>query len=164
MEEFLKLRGSNEQSIARWTAILEDNFTLVIPITQYRKMVHQEFSQQQESISRNVSMENTLVGVDDEGFNLSSESVYHGKTEQILRGIEEVMADASNLAAFLVKCYSGENLTGKVGLSYDVKRPDFLMDGFNAALKWIATTHSLESFPNLISMNFKGSMQATFSP
>lgn len=156
MEEFLKIRGSNEQSIERWTAILEDNFTLVIPLTRYRKMVHQSISREQRSI---------LVDINDEGLKQSAHADYDdGKTEQILHGVEEVMADASSLAAFLGKCYSSENYIRKAGLSYDVKRSNFLMDSFNAVLKWTATTHSMDALPNLIPMNFKGSMRATFSP
>ncbi|KAL3911565.1 MAG: hypothetical protein SGARI_001588 [Bacillariaceae sp.] len=39
-EEFLKLRGRNEANPARWAAILEDNFTLTLPVTDFRGMVH----------------------------------------------------------------------------------------------------------------------------
>ena len=38
-EEFLKLRGRNETNFARWAAILEDGFSLTIPLTDYRKTV-----------------------------------------------------------------------------------------------------------------------------
>jgi hypothetical protein len=46
-EEFLKLRGRNEANPARWAAILEDNFTLTLPITDFRGMVHSGDSNQQ---------------------------------------------------------------------------------------------------------------------
>jgi hypothetical protein len=39
-EEFLKLRGRNEANPARWAAILEDNFTFTLPVTDFREMVH----------------------------------------------------------------------------------------------------------------------------
>lgn len=39
IEEFLKLRGSNEANVARWSAILDEKFTLALPVTRYRKMV-----------------------------------------------------------------------------------------------------------------------------
>jgi hypothetical protein len=40
MEEFLKLRGRSETSLTRWVAILEDNFILTLPETDYRRTVH----------------------------------------------------------------------------------------------------------------------------
>jgi hypothetical protein len=40
MEEFLKLRGRNETNVNRWVAILEDGFSLTLPKTPYRNMVH----------------------------------------------------------------------------------------------------------------------------
>jgi hypothetical protein len=40
IEEFLKLRGRNEANIARWAAILEDKFSLTLPLTDFRNMVH----------------------------------------------------------------------------------------------------------------------------
>jgi hypothetical protein len=39
IEEFLMLRGSNETNAARWSAILLDDFSLILPVTQYREMV-----------------------------------------------------------------------------------------------------------------------------
>jgi hypothetical protein len=41
MEEFLKLRGRRETNLARWVAILEDNFSLTLPETDYRRTVHE---------------------------------------------------------------------------------------------------------------------------
>lgn len=38
MEEFLKLRGRNETNQGRWSAILEEGFTLTLPSTDFRKM------------------------------------------------------------------------------------------------------------------------------
>ncbi|GKY99289.1 hypothetical protein MPSEU_000884000 [Mayamaea pseudoterrestris] len=40
IEEFLKLRGTNEASISRWSAILDEHFSLTLPATHYRNMVH----------------------------------------------------------------------------------------------------------------------------
>jgi hypothetical protein len=39
MDEFLKLRGRNESSTSRWSAILEDSFIFTIPATSYRQTV-----------------------------------------------------------------------------------------------------------------------------
>jgi hypothetical protein len=55
-EEFLKLRGRNEANPARWAAILEDNFTLTLPITDFRDMVHSGESNHQK-------FEQVLTGV-----------------------------------------------------------------------------------------------------
>ena len=38
LQEFLKLRGSNITDATRWSAILEEDFTLVLPATSYRRM------------------------------------------------------------------------------------------------------------------------------
>jgi hypothetical protein len=40
IEEFLKLRGRNEPNAARWAAILEESFSLTLPSTDFRNMVH----------------------------------------------------------------------------------------------------------------------------
>jgi len=42
VEEFLKLRGRNELNYARWSAILEDSFTMTLPNTDFREMVESE--------------------------------------------------------------------------------------------------------------------------
>jgi hypothetical protein len=55
IEEFLKLRGRNETNPARWAAILESNFTLTLPITDFRHMVH--------SGDNNQKLEQVLTGV-----------------------------------------------------------------------------------------------------
>lgn len=42
IEEFLKLRGRNESNFARWAAILEDGFSLTLPISDLNKMMRGE--------------------------------------------------------------------------------------------------------------------------
>lgn len=71
IEEFLKLRGRNEVNFARWAAILEETFSLTLPMTDFRSMVHSESNQ-----SNN-------------GF------------EQVLTGVNEAMADSNLLASFV---------------------------------------------------------------
>ena len=70
-EEFLKLRGRNEANPARWAAILEDNFTLTLPVTDYRDMVH--------------------AGDNNQKLN----------HEQVLTGVTEIMNDSSLCSTFL---------------------------------------------------------------
>jgi hypothetical protein len=55
MEEFLKLRGRSETNLARWVAILEDNFSLTLPNTPYRKMVHRKSSASTEQVLKGAS-------------------------------------------------------------------------------------------------------------
>jgi hypothetical protein len=43
IEEFLKLRGRNETNFARWAAILEECFVLTLPMTDFKKMMHDDF-------------------------------------------------------------------------------------------------------------------------
>ena len=50
IEEFLKLRGRNEINFARWAAILEETFTLTLPVTDFRDMVHPEMKNRFEQI------------------------------------------------------------------------------------------------------------------
>ena len=50
VEEFLKLRGRNEVNYARWSAILEDSFTMTLPNTDYREMAA-ERGQYEQSLS-----------------------------------------------------------------------------------------------------------------
>jgi len=55
IEEFLKLRGRNEVNVARWAAILEEGFSLAIPVTEFRKMVEKEASSAFEQVLEGVS-------------------------------------------------------------------------------------------------------------
>lgn len=70
-EEFLKLRGRNEANPARWAAILEDNFTLTLPVTDFREMVH------------------------------SGDGHLKVVQEQVLTGVAETMRDSTMCSAFL---------------------------------------------------------------
>jgi len=71
VEEFLKLRGRNEANFARWAAILEENFTLTLPVTDFRETI------QSKTPGAKVDYLQSLTGV------------------------SEAMADASLLASFL---------------------------------------------------------------
>lgn len=55
IEEFLKLRGRNETNFARWAAILEDGFTLTLPITDLRKVLQKEVEPGYEQVLNGVS-------------------------------------------------------------------------------------------------------------
>jgi hypothetical protein len=54
IEEFLKLRGRNEVNFSRWAAILEDGFSLVLPVCDFYTMQQPpaaSFEQQLEGVS-----------------------------------------------------------------------------------------------------------------
>lgn len=55
LEEFLKLRGRNEENSSRWGAILEDSFQLTLPNIEYRSTVP----------SGKSAFEQVLTGVED---------------------------------------------------------------------------------------------------
>lgn len=137
MEEFLKIRGRNESSYGRWGAILEDSFSLTLPVTDYRKMVEKETS------------------------NLEP------RTEQVLLGATEAMEDATHLASFLQTLGSGmEDSSGKapVTLSYHCDRKFFHMDGCNAVIMWTAITVGAIAEGAPMELSLKGNMRAEFSP
>jgi hypothetical protein len=71
VEEFLKLRGRKEENFARWAAILEENFTLTLPVTDFRETIQ----------SKTPGAKTDYL--------------------QTLTGVSEAMADASLLASFL---------------------------------------------------------------
>jgi len=145
MEEFLKLRarGSETNLLARWIAILEDGFSLTIPTTDYREMVHAD-----GSMPRQVSDASTNGG---------SDVAVNDPTVQVLRGATECFDDASKIAAFFQTMS-----TGNVVQEYNCDRKQFMMDGVNAMLEWTLTTNL--NGDNSPSIFLKGCMRAMFSP
>jgi hypothetical protein len=165
MEEFLKLRGRNERSFARWAAILEDNFSFVLPVTDYRKMVEKD--------------DGNLHGLMPEA-----------KTEQVLRGANEAMGDAGHLASFLQTLGNGtegSQQRAPVTAMFQCERNSFFMDGCNGVIVWTTTTvgaigevskdditistispnNSLTFFNSQgapMELTLKGNMRAKFSP
>jgi hypothetical protein len=103
IEELLKLMGRNETNFARWSAILEDGFSLTLPSVDFHKMAKSE------------------PGAD-----------------KVLRGVTDVMADASGFAAFLQTLGTGE---GNVTFQYQCDRKNFFMDDCQAVLEWTATSN-----------------------
>lgn len=143
MEEFLKLRarGSENNLLARWVAILEDGFTLTLPRTDYRDMAHT-----QNGMMRQVSR-TSVNGVADPATD---------PTLQVLRGATECFDDASKVAVFL------QSLSpGNIVQAYNCDRKKFMMDGINAMLEWTLTSTGADNSPVII---LKGCMRAVFSP
>eukprot|EP00592_Proboscia_alata_P006146 CAMPEP_0194356220 /NCGR_PEP_ID=MMETSP0174-20130528/3944_1 /TAXON_ID=216777 /ORGANISM="Proboscia alata, Strain PI-D3" /LENGTH=842 /DNA_ID=CAMNT_0039125747 /DNA_START=577 /DNA_END=3106 /DNA_ORIENTATION=- len=144
MEEFLKLRGSNEPNMQRWSAIFESCFTFTLPLTNFRKVVKH---------------------------NNASQPILTHKYEQLLRGAQEVMTDASYLAAALEMIGKGtlpwanNAMTGnKVFISYDCDSSRFLMDDCIGVMDWSAITVGAVNQGATAEIVWKGSLRATFSP
>lgn len=134
LEEFLKLRGRNEANAVRWAAILEEKFTLTLPILSFREMVH----------SNDSSHRNT--------------NALH---EQVLTGVTEVMND-SNLCASFLQTLGKQGNSEIITLAYNCDRHNFFMDNCVAVLDWTATTHGASE--QGIELIVKGHTRAKFCP
>lgn len=134
LEEFLKLRGRNEVNAARWAAILEDKFTLTMPLVSFRDMVH--------SNDPNHRNGNALY-------------------EQVLTGVAEVMNDSTLFSNFLQShCRNGNNEL--ITVAYNCDRSNFFMDNCVAVLDWTATTQGATG--QRVELLLKGQIRAKFSP
>lgn len=151
MEEFLKLRsqGDNPNLLTRWSAIMENGFTLTIPKTDYRPVVAG-----QTTMRRAVS-----IDISSSASVLKSDSL-----EQVLRGPNQVMEDASNLASFVNTFGDSTSNAGPVRFAYHCERKNFMMDGVNAILHWTASTAGAVAKGAPSEMVVKGMMKANFSP
>eukprot|EP00568_Trieres_chinensis_P017617 CAMPEP_0183326546 /NCGR_PEP_ID=MMETSP0160_2-20130417/82456_1 /TAXON_ID=2839 ORGANISM="Odontella Sinensis, Strain Grunow 1884" /NCGR_SAMPLE_ID=MMETSP0160_2 /ASSEMBLY_ACC=CAM_ASM_000250 /LENGTH=978 /DNA_ID=CAMNT_0025494551 /DNA_START=115 /DNA_END=3051 /DNA_ORIENTATION=- len=169
MEEFLKLRaqGGNPALLARWVAILEEGFTLTLPKTEYRTMVHRRSRQAQVpvpgNLPRSVSLDNAAASARAAKL---QESLL--AKEQTFKGAAEVMEDASHLASFLSSLGHGPHVpvvgaAGAVCFSYLCDRKKFMMDGVTAVLEWSATTSGVMSRGIPSDLILKGTMRATFN-
>lgn len=134
LEEFLKLRGRNEANAARWAAILEEKFTLTLPILSFREMVHSN-----DNSHRNAN-------------------ALH---EQVLTGVTEVMNDSSLCASFL-QTLGKQGNSEIITLAYNCDRHNFFMDNCVAVLDWTATTHGASE--QGIELIVKGHTRAKFCP
>jgi hypothetical protein len=147
MEEFLKLRarGSEQNLLARWIAILEDGFTLTLPKADYRKMACDG------GMVRRVSSENQQSLLN---------SVPNDMSKQVLRGANQSFEDASHVASLMESSLMG---TG-VHMYYHCDRAHFMMDGIKAVLDWTLKATPQNADVNAPSFILKGCMRATFSP
>jgi len=144
MEEFLKLRGRNEVNFARWVAILEDGFTLTLPLT--------DFGSPAQHDNKNQSVDVASVAF----------------SNQVLNGPTEVMSDSCNLSTLLQTLGNGSGMdpTSKssVVLLYHCGRKHFFMDGANAVLEWTVTSVGAINQGATKELTIKGTMHALFSP
>lgn len=142
IEEFLKLRGRNEPNFARWAAILEDGFSLTLPMTGFRKMVNID--------SKQLEGTTTLF------------------LEQVLTGVSEIMDDSSNFASFLQSFGSNNNrstaCSAGVSFVYNCDRKDFFMDGSTAVLDWTASSVGAMKQGARTELSLRGTLRAKFDP
>ena len=134
LEEFLKLRGRNEVNDARWAAILEEKFTLTMPVVNFREMVHSNDSTHRNAIALH---------------------------EQVLTGVTEVMNDSSLCSTFLQSLGKQGN-SELITFAYNCDRHFFFMDNCTAMLDWTATTHGASE--QGIELIVKGHVRAKFCP
>lgn len=134
LEEFLKLRGRNEANAVRWAAILEETFTLSLPMVNFREMVHSN-----DSSHRNAN-------------------ALH---EQVLTGVGEVMND-SNLCSIFLQTLGKQGNNDIITFAYNCDRHNFFMDNCVAMLNWTATTHGASE--QGIELIVKGHTRAKFCP
>lgn len=162
MEEFLKLRGSMEQNVARWVAILEDGFKLTLPVTSYREIVA-------PSAPHNTKLPRS-VSTDDKQMNSNnyenSDAENCELSRQVLHGATECMADASILSRLLNSLGNGAANVGNnnVTLAHNCDRKRFFMDGTTAVLEWTATSVGAVTMGAPAELVVRGNMKAIFSP
>ena len=118
IEEYLKLRSRNESNYASWAAILDANFKLTLPAT--------EFLEDGES----AGVPDPTAGV---------------KLEKTFTGVPAVMAESNKFASFLQTLGSASKISecNSVGFVYTGDRSDFFMDDNQAVLEWTANTVGL---------------------
>lgn len=157
MEEFLKLRakGSEQNLLARWIAILEDGFSLTLPKTPYRPSV------------ANAANANAINAKRAAAAGASPQ-------KQVLLNANQCFEDASKLASFISSAFMGN----AVQQTYHCERAQFMMDGVKAILNWTLkvnpagqTANAHTSTGNATSVSIaapsftiQGVMRATFSP
>jgi len=134
LEEFLKLRGRNEANAARWAAILDEKFSLTLPVVNFRQMVHS---------------------------NDSSHRNHNALHEQVLNGVAEVMNDSTLCSSFL-QTLGKRGHSEVITLAYNCERHNFFMDNCTAVLDWTATTHGASE--QGIELIVKGHTRAKFCP
>ncbi|CAB9503260.1 expressed unknown protein [Seminavis robusta] len=137
MQDFVNLRGNNEQSPQRWAAILvPEEFQLKLPVTDYQTMVAAKPEL------------NALPG------------------QQVLASVPDVMADAGFFSAFLQSLgnSSDDETASPIFFSYNCDRDTFLMDGCQAMFDFHGTSCGAvhQGAPSELVMS--GTFRATFCP
>lgn len=136
MQDFLNLRGNNEQSANRWSAILvPEEFTLTLPVTDFQAMVQP-----------------------------TETSPVPG--QQVLTGVSDVMSDSSYFSSFLQTLGGSDanEASAPVYFIYNCSRDSFLMDGCNAMFNFDATSCGAMAQGTAFELASSGTFRASFCP
>lgn len=141
IEEFLKLRGRNETNYASWAAILDSNFSLTLPATDFRAMV-------------------------DGGTAAEANCGPCMKLEKIFSGVHEAMNEANSFTLFLQSLggKSEASQCAPVAFVYNCDRNNFFMDDSHAVLDWGAATVGVTKRGSQNELSVRGSIRASFCP
>mmetsp|Transcript_29251 Transcript_29251/g.67163 ORF Transcript_29251/g.67163 Transcript_29251/m.67163 type:complete len:557 (+) Transcript_29251:819-2489(+) len=167
MKEFMNYRGRNE-SMTRWSAILDPNFIMKLPVTPYRKMTKGMPSQHRTTAyGNNNPLKNNQI---DNLLNFDS-------NQRILRGVVEVVTDSKYICSFLEGIAKGHphkyDTSGSISSDECCDRPtmeficdrnSFVADGDIAFLKWTATSVGLKRLGTFDELFSKGTMMSNFCP
>ncbi|CAB9497702.1 expressed unknown protein [Seminavis robusta] len=136
VQEFLRLRGQNEQVPARWSAILEDGATLCAPNMEWKNI-------------STASATSTTSG--------SSKGRGNGvPTKKMMTGVTALMKECNEFNKQLKK---GSKRTAVGSLTYQCDRSSLLMEGANVILDWTAS-----SVDSNKSLSMRGTCRASFNP
>mmetsp|Transcript_50748 Transcript_50748/g.99194 ORF Transcript_50748/g.99194 Transcript_50748/m.99194 type:complete len:628 (+) Transcript_50748:174-2057(+) len=155
MKEFMNYRGRNE-SLARWSAILDSSFVMKLPVTPYRKMVNNG----RIAPNRTTPDENSFLD----------------PSERILRGVSEVVADSKFLVNFLfcvgknspawemARSISQEEHCERPTMEFECDKTSFIADGEFAFLRWSAISVGLKKQGANAELTIRGTMRSQFCP
>lgn len=139
IEEFLKLRARNETNYASWAAILDSNFSLTLPATNFGAIVNG-------------------------GHVVGANKGPGAKLEMVFSGVHEVMNESNSFALFL-QSLGSEPEPGRfapVGFVYNCDRNNFFMDDSHAVLDWNAGTVGITKGILQSEVTMRGSVRASF--
>lgn len=162
IQEFLKLRSTNEQDERRWSSILDDSFVLRLPVTAYRKMAHQ-ITCEKGVKSRRVSSldyDSALITIcsDEEDASISH-------LQQELKGISQVMLDSSLVSEMLLgfdHVVPIDSVERSSALVLECDRATFMMDDLAVVMNWTAKTLGCVSQGAAHELTVKGNLRASF--
>lgn len=141
IEEFLKLRARNETNYASWAAILDSNFSLTLPATNFCAMVNGG---------------HVVDAIEGPGAEL----------EMVFSGVHEAMNESNSFALFLQSLGSESDPSqyAPVGFVYNCDRSNFFMDDSHAVLDWTAGTAGIMKGLSQSEVTMRGSVRAAFCP
>lgn len=127
LEEFLRLRGQNEQDASKWELILEQEFCLRLPRTDVPGVVCSSGHMDTENANDRMCHSYPL-----------------GTTKKQLKGVTQVMEDSAMVTQLLQSLGNGgansSYLTSPLSVFYQCDKNSFMMDGSNVVMSWMATS------------------------